>query len=128
MATNTGLKRDEIKYVRDRAKARYPKGTECAICTTDENLEFHHYSSLTLLWAKWLNENAISIKDVDDVMFHRDTFIAEHERELFDDAVTLCASHHQKLHSLYGAKPGLYTAGKQKNWVQIQRSKLDPKP
>ena len=128
MAANTGLKRDEIKYVRDRAKAIYPKGTECEICGTTENLEFHHYLSLTLLWEKWKKDNAIHISSVDDIMFHRETFITEHEKELYEDAVTLCLDHHQKLHSIYGAKPALYTATKQKNWVGIQRAKFDPKP
>ena len=125
MAANTknDLKRLEVKYVRDKAKARYPYGTQCAICSSEENLELHHFSSLTLLWEKWKLENAISIKDIDDVMFHRDTFIAEHEAQLYEEVVTLCNMHHQKLHSLYGIKPGLFTATKQKNWIVIQKNK-----
>lgn len=126
MATNTGksdLKRLEVKYLRDKAKARYPKGQVCAICCSEENLEFHHYSSVTLLWEKWKNETATSIESVDDVIYHRDRFIAEHEKELYEDAVTLCAAHHKKLHSLYGCKPGLHTASKQMNWVTVQRTK-----
>jgi hypothetical protein len=102
VAANTGnksdLKRDEVKYVRDRAKARYPKGNCCAICDTTENLEFHHYSSLTLLWEKWKVTSGISIDNVEDVMFHRDT--------------------------VYGSKPALFTAKKQANWVKIQHDKL----
>ena len=126
MAANTknDLKRDEIKYIRDRAKAIYPKGTECAICETTESLEFHHYLSLSLLWEAFKKANAIIITSVDDIMFHREAFISEHEKELYEDAVTLCLEHHQKLHSVYGAKPALYTAPKQKRWVQIQKDKL----
>jgi hypothetical protein len=128
VAANTGkkseLKRDEVKYLRDKAKARYPKGTCCAICDTTENLEFHHYSSLTLLWEKWKVTTGVSIDDVDDVIFHRDTFIAEHEKELYEDAVTLCNEHHVKLHTIYGSKPALHTATKQANWVKIQYGKL----
>ena len=37
------LKRDLVKYVRDRAKSKYDKGTECRICESTENLDFHHF-------------------------------------------------------------------------------------
>ena len=30
------LKRDPIKYIRDRAKSKYEKGTECHICGAPE--------------------------------------------------------------------------------------------
>ena len=46
----TKLKRDPVKYVRDRAKARYKKGKECEICGVTENLDFHHYYSLSPLF------------------------------------------------------------------------------
>lgn len=118
------LKRLEVKYVRDRAKARYPKGDECRICGTTDNLEFHHFASLTLLWERWKKQNGITINSVEDIEFYRDTFIAEHEKELYQDAVTLCLTHHQGLHSIYGAKPMLHTASKQANWVNIQRKKI----
>ena len=38
------LKRDLVKYVRDKAKSKYNKGTECFICGVTENLDFHHYT------------------------------------------------------------------------------------
>ena len=125
MAANTknDLKRMEVKYVRDKAKALYPYGTECAICGTTEALELHHFSSLTLLWERWKKENAITINDVDDVMFHREIFIAEHQVQLYEEVVTLCNAHHQRLHSIYGIKPGLHTASKQKNWIEVQKNK-----
>ncbi len=126
MAANkkdTELKRDAIKYVRDRAKHAYNKQDSCEICGTKEELEFHHYYSLTLLWENWLNHNAISITTIEDVNHYRELFIAEHQKELYEDAVTLCLTHHQKLHSIYGAKPALFTAPKQANWVKIQRGK-----
>ena len=44
-------------------------------------------------------------------------------KELYDDTVTLCHSHHLLLHSLYGRNPSLGTATKQMNWVEIQREK-----
>lgn len=118
------LKRDPIKYVRDRAKARYKKGTECRICGATENLDFHHFYSLTPLFNAWLRKEKIQIKnDEEAVLAVRDRFIAEHEPELYDHTVTLCHDHHLKLHSIYGKDPALGTAPKQMRWVEIQRDK-----
>ena len=41
------LKRDVVKYVRDKAKSKYEKGTACGICGETEQLDFHHFYSLT---------------------------------------------------------------------------------
>lgn len=112
-----------IKWVRDKAKARYEKGTECEICGTTEELDFHHFYTLTPLFEKWCRANKISINTDDDVLNVRDRFIAEHEKELYEETVTLCHTHHMKLHSVYGKDPPLGTAPKQKNWVKIQREK-----
>lgn len=117
------LKRDLIKYVRDKAKARYDKSTCCYICGEEENLDFHHYSSLTTLFDKYMLENGLEIRSVEDIVSIREEFIAVHHKELYDDAVTLCKTHHQRLHSIYGAKPPLATAPKQERWVEIQREK-----
>ena len=43
------LKRDLVKYVRDKAKSQYKKDTECYICGSTENLDFHHFYGLTEL-------------------------------------------------------------------------------
>lgn len=117
------FKRDPIKFVRDKAKARYEKGTECFICGSNKVLDFHHFFSLTPLFNKWLRENKITIKTDDDVLAVRDQFIAEHQPELYEHAVTLCHDHHLKLHSVYGKDPPLITAMKQKRWTEIQREK-----
>lgn len=117
------FKRDPIKFVRDKAKARYQKGTECFICGATKNLDFHHFYSLTPLFKKWMKENGIKIKTDEDVISIRDRFIAEHHRELYDEAVTICHDHHLKLHSIYGKDPPLVTAPKQKRWTEIQREK-----
>lgn len=117
------FKRDKIKYIRDRAKARYQKGTACRICDTDQQLEFHHYHSLTPLFNKWLKDNKIKLQTEQDLLDVRDKFIEEHHSELYDEAVTLCKPHHMKLHSIYGKDPPLATAEKQKRWVGIQRGK-----
>ena len=34
------LKRDLVKYVRDKAKSRYKKSNQCYICGDTENLDF----------------------------------------------------------------------------------------
>ena len=117
------LKRDLVKYVRDKAKAKYQKGTECFICGSNENLDFHHYYGLTELLDIWLRKNNITISTAEEIMDVRDTFIEEHMAELYDEAVTLCHTHHLKLHSIYGKRPKLVTAQKQKRWVGKQRDK-----
>ena len=117
------LKRDPIKYVRDRAKSAYAKGDECFICGSTQKLDFHHFYTLTPLFNKWLRDNKLSAKTEDEVLSVRDRFIAEHIPELYEHAVTLCHDHHLKLHSIYGKDPALSTAPKQMNWVKIQREK-----
>jgi len=114
------LKRDCVKYVRDRAKSRYKKGVNCFICGETSNLDFHHFYSLTPLLNRWILKNRL---DPNDVMEWRDEFIEEHETELFIDTVTICKAHHQQLHSIYGKHPSLGTAKKQMRWVNIQRDK-----
>ena len=114
------LKRDVIKYVRDRAKAKYEKGDECYICGSTERLDFHHFYSLTPLMTKWLKETG---NKPEDVMEWRDEFIELHHDELYVHAVTICHKHHLHLHSIYGKDPSLFTAPKQQRWVKIQRDK-----
>lgn len=117
------LKRDPIKYIRDKAKAAYKKDSECYICADTERLDFHHHYTLTPLFNKWCGSNKIVIKTEEDVLSIRDQFIAEHIPELYDYATTLCHDHHLKLHSIYGKHPALTTAKKQMNWIKIQRIK-----
>ena len=117
------LKRDLVKYVRDKAKSKYQKSTDCFICGSEENLDFHHFYGLTELLDIWLAKNKIIISTAEDIMDVRDTFIEEHMTELYDEAVTLCHTHHLKLHSIYGKRPKLVTAQKQKRWVGKQRDK-----
>ena len=117
------LKRDLVKYVRDKAKSKYNKGTNCYICGATENLDFHHFNGLTELLESWLKEKKIQVKEEDDILNLREQFIAEHRTELYDEAVTLCHEHHLRLHSIYGKRPKLVTAKKQIRWVGIQRDK-----
>jgi len=121
-------KRDHIKYVRDKAKSRYQKGTECFVCgPVDEQLDFHHFYSLTPLFNKWLKTNNILIETDEDVISVRDKFIAEHYAELYEHTVTLCKPHHMALHAIYGKDPLLSTASKQKRWTEIQKEKYELK-
>ena len=124
---NTSFKRDKIKYIRDKAKGRYNKGPNCEICNTTEELEFHHYYSLTPLFNKWVKDNKLILDSEDALLAVRDQFIAEHMNELYDEAATLCKMHHAKLHSVYGKDPALATALKQKRWVGIQQEKYASK-
>jgi hypothetical protein len=115
--------RDPIKFVRDKAKSKYKKGTACEICGNEENLDFHHYHSMTPLFNAWCKQQGYVIKTDDDVIEVRDSFIADHYEEVYKKTVTLCHTHHLKLHSIYGKDPALVTASKQENWVRIQREK-----
>ena len=62
------LKRDLVKYVRDKAKSKYDKGTECRICGSKENLDFHHFYGLTELLEKWLREQKLVIQTAEEIM------------------------------------------------------------
>lgn len=120
----TDLKRHEIKYVRDISKSAYEKGLSCYICGSTENLEFHHYHTMTLLWEGWKQKNGITIGCVDDILEHRLVFREEHHKEIYADAVTLCFhDHKERLHKVYGKAPPLFTAKKQMRWVEKQKLK-----
>lgn len=121
MAAN---KRLPVKWIRDMNKRKYNKGSECELCGTTSNIEFHHFYSLTLLFEKWVKQNNLVIQTDDDVLAVRDDFSLEHKKEIFDETITICKEHHAKLHSIYGITPALHTAEKQKRWVAIQAEKL----
>lgn len=118
------LKRDVIKYVRDKAKKHYNKTGVCEICGSTEGVDFHHYNSVTELFNKWLKDNFIEITCEEDVLRVREGFILEHEVEMYDECANLCHKHHEQLHKLYGKHPNLSSAPKQKNWVGIQKQKM----
>lgn len=117
------LRRDLVKYVRDKAKSKYNKDTQCFICGDTENLDFHHFYGMTELLETWLKSKKITITSADEIMNLRESFIKEYTNEIYHEAATLCKAHHQRLHSIYGKRPKLVTALKQKRWVNIQREK-----
>ena len=51
------LKRDLVKYVRDKAKSQYKKTSSCYICGSNADLDFHHYYGLTELLETWIKQN-----------------------------------------------------------------------
>ena len=118
------LKRIPIKYVRDRAKSRYVKDSCCYICGDDEILDFHHLFTVDVLFDNWLKNKGLTVNSVEDIIAVRDDFIAEHEYEMFEYAVTLCRTHHKRLHSIYSQRPPLSTAPKQERWIKKQREKF----
>ena len=120
------LKRDPVKYIRDRAKSKYEKGSECHICGAETELDFHHFFTLAPLLREWLKQKQNERPDhyVDEyITIWRDEFIEDKWAELYNDTVTLCHKHHLELHRLYGRNPALVTAKKQMRWVEIQREK-----
>lgn len=118
------FKRDLIKYCRDKAKSGYKKEKECYICGTTEDLQFHHYYSMTPLLEKFLRKIKVKIECEDDILVYRDQFISAHHTEIYDETVTLCKGCHMgKLHKIYGKVPSLATAKKQQRWVEKQRQK-----
>ena len=117
------LKRDLVKYVRDKAKSKYKKDTHCYICGSTENLDFHHFYGLTELLESWLKERDVTVETEEEILELREIFIKENEDKVYKQAVTLCHMHHLKLHNIYGKRPKLLTAQKQQNWVEIQRKK-----
>ena len=124
----TDLKRDEIKYIRDISKAAYKKDECCYICGTTEELQFHHFYSMTPLWEKWKKDNNIVINNVEDILDYREHFKAYHSKEIYEETVTLCKFHHmERLHKIYGKVPKLGTAEKQKRWCDKQKEKLASK-
>jgi len=120
------LKRDPVKYIRDRAKSKYEKGSECHICGADTELDFHHFYTLAPLLRDWLKvkqkERPAHYTD-EYIVIWRDEFIEDKWAELYEHTVTLCHKHHLELHRLYRRNPALVTAKKQMRWVEIQRDK-----
>lgn len=116
------MKRYFIKWIRDAAKSAYDKKSYCEICGATQELDFHHFYSVSELVHAWERING-EVKSDEEAIAERDRFIQQHKYELFEATVTLCNPHHMKLHSIYGKNPRLSTAKKQESWVSIQREK-----
>lgn len=126
MAANTN-KRVAVKHIRDGIKSNYRKDSCCAICEGTEELELHHYTSVSLLLKQYASQRGIPIGTDEQVLAMRDQFYKDHWQELVEYTVTLCNTHHKLLHKLYGPEPELHTAPKQENWVKTQHEKFKTK-
>jgi 5-methylcytosine-specific restriction endonuclease McrA len=127
MAANNGNNRGYTKWVRDRAKAAYTKESSCCICGTAQDLELHHFHSITLLVEKWAKEKGYNISTDEGILAVRDEFIAEHHSELYTQVRTLCNKHHVNLHRIFGKSPAPNTHAKQERWVDLQKAKYEGK-
>lgn len=123
MATNTGLKRDPVKYIRDGIKSNYKRKDYCEVCDATENIELHHYHTVSFILENYAKDKGLSLSTKDSVLAMRDDFYKAHWHELVEDTVSLCNHHHTLLHKIYGQKPLLYTADKQRIWVKKQYDK-----
>lgn len=123
MAKNTN-KRLAVKHVRDKAKSAYEKQDTCYICGTTEDLELHHFHSVTLMLERWAARKGYDITTDEGILAVREEFIAEHKVELYDKVRTLCNKHHVALHKVYGKAPPLGSEPKQERWVEIQKAKF----
>lgn len=127
MAKNTGNNRIPVKWVRDRAKAAYDKKDSCYICGTSQDLELHHFNSITLLLENWAARKRYDISTDDGILAVRDEFIQEHKIELYEQVRTFCNKHHVALHQVFGKAPPLNSIQRQERWVEIQKDKIDGK-
>lgn len=120
---NSDLKRDVIKLIRDKAKHGYNKTGICEICNSTDGVDFHHFYSMTGMLEKYIKDNQLTLTCTEDVLAIREEFIATHSNEIYNETANLCHRCHEQLHRLYGKRPALNTAMKQKRWVQIQKDK-----
>lgn len=127
MARNTNNNRIPVKWVRDRAKAAYDKKSECCICGSKQDLELHHFNSITLLLENWAIAKKYDISTDDGILAVRDEFIAEHHDQLYNQVRTLCNTHHVALHRLFGKAPPLNSGLRQQRWIEIQQAKQSGK-
>lgn len=122
MARNTN-KRVATKHIRDGIKSNYQKKDQCEICGAVDNLELHHYTTVSLLLKQYAKENGIPISTDEEVLAMREDFYKAHWHELVEDTVTLCNKDHTLLHQIYSQEPALSTAEKQKRWVAARAAK-----
>lgn len=116
-------KRTLVKVIRDGVKSKYTYASECAICGASDNLELHHYFTIFFLLEKFMKTHKEPTSEEEYKLF-REEFIMQYREELVNETVTLCEDHHTLLHKLYGSKPSLVTASKQKLWVVKQYNKI----
>ena len=119
------LKRFPIKYIRDYIKKDYKLKDRCYICGSEENLELHHLFSVSQLFKQWCAENKVTeIDTVEKITSLREIFAVDCKESLdHHNLYTLCKTHHQRLHNIYGQNYSNHLVPKIKNWLEIQKDK-----
>ena len=119
------LKRFPIKYIRDYIKKDYKIRDECYICGAEENLELHHLFSVSQLFDDWCLKNKVTeIDSVEKITSLREIFSVDCKESLdHHNLFTLCKSHHQRLHNIYGQRYSNHLVPKIRNWLEIQKEK-----
>lgn len=121
----SGLNKNAVKIVREYIKKDYKARDCCYICGATSNLELHHLYSLSETWNKWLEkQNIRHLQSDEHVKELRVVFAQECEEQLSNKhLITLCGTHHKRLHNIYGQRYANYLVPKVKNWIEIQREK-----
>ena len=122
---NKALLRDPVKTVRDRIKRDYKKTNNCYICDSDDFLELHHLYSISELFNNWVKKEKIDISTTEKVVGIREEFYEKHFEKLSpDNCITLCKTHHERLHHLYGQRYTSVMVPKIRRWLNIQKEKV----
>ena len=119
------LKRFPIKYISDYIKKDYKLKDKCYICGSKEKLELHHLFSVSQLFEQWCSENKVTeIDTVEKITSLREIFAVDCKESLdHHNLYTLCKTHHQRLHNIYGQNYSNHLVPKIKNWLEIQKDK-----
>ena len=119
------LKRFPIKYIRDYIKKDYKLKDKCYICNSRDKLELHHLFSVSQLFKQWCSENKVTeIDTVEKITSLREIFAVDCKESLdHHNLYTLCKTHHQRLHNIYGQNYSNHLVPKIKNWLEIQKDK-----
>ena len=119
------LKRFPIKYIRDYIKKDYKLKDKSYICGSKEKLELHHLFSVSQLFEQWCSENKVTeINTVEKITSLREIFAVDCKESLdHHNLYTLCKTHHQRLHNIYGQNYSNHLVPKIKNWLEIQKDK-----
>ena len=119
------LKRFPIKYISDYIKKDYKLKDKCYICGSKEKLELHHLFSVSQLFEQWCSENKVTeINTVEKITSLREIFAVDCKESLdHHNLYTLCKTHHQRLHNIYGQNYSNHLVPKIKNWLEIQKDK-----
>lgn len=120
------MSRLPIKVIRDYIKKDYKAKDCCYICGVKDKLELHHLYSVSELFSLWCGQRKIVIQQLteEDMFKLRIDFAVDCEKELANEhLVTLCNSHHKRLHMIYGQTYKNSMAPKIRSWLEIQREK-----